>query len=85
MEALNVMLERGSLTASLRRGVVRLLPKVPGAQAASQLRPITLLSCDYKLLTKIFVKCILPILPSILTTSQLCSVPGRSIFVRERE
>ena len=49
MEALNTMLERGALTASLQRGVVRLLLKVPGAPVASQLQPITLLSCDYKL------------------------------------
>ena len=46
----------------------------------SQLRPITLLSCDYKLLTKVFVHHLLPILPTILTTHQLCSVLGRSIF-----
>ena len=74
------MLERGALTASLQRGAVRLLPKVPGAPAASQLRPITLLSCDYKLLTKVFVQRLIPTLPTILTTHQLCSVPGRSIF-----
>ena len=80
VEALNTMLERGALTASLQRGVVRLLPKVPGAPTASQLRPITLLSCDYKLLTKVFVRRLFPILPTILTTHQLCSVPGRSIF-----
>ena len=49
VEALNTMLERGALTASLQRGVVRLLLKVPGAPVASQLQPITLLSCDYKL------------------------------------
>ena len=74
------MLERGALTASLQRGVVRFLPKVPGAPTASQLRPITLLSCDYKLLTKVFVCRLLPILPTILTTHKLCSVPGWSIF-----
>ena len=42
VEALNVMLERGALSASLQREAVSLLPKVPGAPAASQLRPITL-------------------------------------------
>ena len=41
VEVLNVMLERGALSASLQRGAVRLLPEVPGAPAASQLRPIT--------------------------------------------
>jgi hypothetical protein len=80
VDALNTMLEQQLLTPSLRRGAVRLLPKVAGPPTAAQLRPITLLSCDYKLLTKVYVQRLIPLLPSILTTSQLCSVPGRSIF-----
>jgi hypothetical protein len=47
---------------------------------ASQLRPITLLNCDYKLLTKMLVARFLRVLPDILVTTQLCSVKGRSIF-----
>jgi hypothetical protein len=58
-----------------------LLPKVAGPPIAAQLRPITLLPCDYKLLTKVYVQHLIPLLPSILTTSQLCSVPSRSIFM----
>ena len=80
VEAMNVMLERGELSPSLPRGAVRLLSKVPGVPAASQLRPITLLSCDYKLLTKVLVQRLVPIIPSITTSPQLCSVQGRSIF-----
>jgi hypothetical protein len=81
--ALNTMLERGLLTASLRAGAVRLIPKVSGAPTVAQLIPlipITLLACDYKLLTKVFVARLIPLLPTVLTTSQLCSVQGRSIF-----
>ena len=80
VEALNAMLEDGRLTASLRLGGVRLLPKVAGVPGAHQLRPITLLSCDYKLMTKIMVRRLINVLPTVLTTSQLCSVKGRSIF-----
>ena len=80
VEALNTMLEDGQLTASLRLGGVRLLPKVAGVPGAHQLRPITLLSCDYKLMTKIMVRRLINVLPTVLTTSQLCSVKGRSIF-----
>jgi Reverse transcriptase (RNA-dependent DNA polymerase) len=79
-DALNTMHENGLLTESLRRGAVRLIPKVPGLPTAAQLRPITLLSCDYKLLTKGYVARLVPILPTVLTTSHLCSVQGRSIF-----
>ncbi len=80
LEALNAMLNRGLLSASLRHGVVRLIPKVPGVPTASQLRPITLLGTDYKLLTKMLVARLLPLLPSVLLSTQLCSVRGRSIF-----
>jgi len=78
--AFNAMLAEGLLPASFRQGVVRLLPKVAGIPAASQLRPITLLGTDYKLLTKILVARLLPVLPSVLQSTQLCSVRGRSIF-----
>ncbi len=74
------MLAEGLLTLSLCRGVVRLLPKVTAAPTAAQLRPITLLAVDYKLLTKMLVACLLHVLPDVLKASQLCSVRGRSIF-----
>ena len=80
VEALNVMLEDGQLTASLWVGGVCLLPKVAGVPGAHQLRPITLLSCDYKLMTKVMVRRLINVLPTVLTTSQLCSVKGRSIY-----
>ena len=80
LDAFNAMLADGRLTPSLRRGVVRLLPKVAGVPAAHQLRPITLLCTDYKLLTKMIVNRLLPLLPSVITSNQLCSVQGRSIF-----
>ncbi len=73
------MLNRGLLAPSLRLGVVRLLPKVPGVPMASQLRPITLLNTDYKLLIKMFVARLLPLLPSVLQATQLCSIRGHSI------
>ncbi len=41
---------------------------------ASQLRPITLLNSDYKLLTKVFEARLMEVLPTILHKSQLCSV-----------
>ena len=80
LAALNNMLAAGLLQPSLRQGVVRLLPKVRGVPAADQLRPITLLNTDYKLLTKMLVNRLLPLLPELLQTTQMCAVEGRSIF-----
>ncbi len=79
LEAYNEMLASGLMAPSMRQGVVRLLPKVPGVPMASQIRPITLLGTDYKLLKKMFLACLLPLLPSFLHANQLFSVQGRSI------
>ena len=80
LAALQAALNRGRLPATMLQGAVRLLPKVSGVPAASQFRPITLLCTDYKLLTKVLCQRLLPLLPSVLKTAQLCSVHGRSIF-----
>ena len=56
-----------------------LLSKVKGIPFPSELRPITLLQCDYKLLTRLLFKKINPVLPSVLSAQQLC-VPGRDIM-----
>jgi hypothetical protein len=74
------MLNGGLLSPSLWHGVVRLLPKVPGIPMSSQLRPITHLNTDYKLLTKMMVARLLTLLPSVLKATQLCSVRVHSIY-----
>jgi hypothetical protein len=76
------MLASSLLSTSLRQGVVRLIPRVRGVPTASQLRPITLLGTDYKLLTKMIVSCLFPLLPSVLHAMQLCSVRGHYIHNR---
>jgi hypothetical protein len=53
----NNMLEAAALPPSLRRGVVRLLPKVRGVPTAAQFRPITLLCTDYKNVCESFAGC----------------------------
>jgi hypothetical protein len=80
VDALNTMLEESQLAPSLRQGVVILLPKVKGVPKASQLKPITLLNTDYKLLTKVYVARLLQVLPKVLAKGQLCSVRGRNIM-----
>jgi hypothetical protein len=79
-DGLNSMLEQGHLSPSLCQGTVRLIPKVNGVPAASQLRPITLLNTDYKILTKVYVERLVQVLPSILQSGQLCSISGRNIM-----
>jgi hypothetical protein len=76
------MLERGQLSPYLCQGVIFLLPNVKGMPTALQLRPIMLLNTDYKHLTKVFVKRLLTVLPSVLCRGPLCSIKGRNIMQR---
>ena len=73
-------LDRGSIIVSNTVGATRLCPKVQGIPKVDQLRPITLLNCDYKILSKLLVKRLKPVLPSIIRSSQLCTVQGKNIL-----
>ena len=76
----NEQLTRGDLIESGKTGVTRLIPKVEGIPTIQQLRPITLLNCDYKLMSKVLATRLNKILPNLLTSSQLCSRKNRTIL-----
>ena len=46
----------------------------------AELRPITLLNSDYKILSKCFVKRMCPAMPEIIKSGQLCSVDQKNIL-----
>ena len=80
LEVLQCQLDRNNIVESNRKGVTRLLPKVQGIPCVDELRPITLLNCDYKLLTKWFVLRMKPVLPYVIKSGQLCTVGDRNIL-----
>ena len=55
-------------------------PTVSGVPQVDELRPITLLNSDYKILTKLFVMRMLPILFFIIKSGQLCTVGRKNIL-----
>ena len=81
VEVMNVQLERLKLMLSNKQGVTRLTSKVePGVvPRVDQLRPITLLCVDYKLLTMILSNRLMKIMSEIILSGQLCSVQGKNI------
>ena len=79
-EVLHVQLQRFNLIESDRHGATRLTSKVDGVPSVTELRPITLLNCDYKILSKAFVKRLCPVMPEIIKSGQLCSVKGKNIL-----
>ena len=64
LEVFQCQLDRRRIVDSNTEGVNRLGPKVDGVPSVDELRPITLLNCDYKLLSKWFVQKILCYLSS---------------------
>ena len=78
LEVLQCQLNRKKIVDSNREGVTRLAPKVDGVPAVDELRPITLLNADYKILSKWFVKRMKPVLHYIIKSGQLCIV-GKNI------
>ena len=77
---MQVELARLRLIDSDKHGATRLAPKVDGVPTVTELRPITLLNCDYKILTKCFVVRLTPLMPEVIHSGQLCSNGDKNIL-----
>ena len=78
LEVLQCLLNRKKIVDSNMEGVTRLDRKVDGLPSVDELRPITLLNANYKILSKWFVKRMKPVLHYIIKSGQLCIV-GKNI------
>ena len=61
------------IVESDKHGATRLTSKVDGVPAVWELRPITLLNCDYKILSKCFVGLMTPVMAEVICSGQLLS------------
>ena len=80
VQVLQCQLDRIRLVESNRHGATRLTSKVEGIPSVFELRPITLLNCDYKILSKCFVGVMNPVMGEIIASGQLCSVEEKNIL-----
>ena len=80
LEILQVQLARCQLIASDTMGATKLIPKVESVPRVDELRPITLLNTDYKLLTKWMVLRLKPLMGSLLKSGQLCNAGDKNIL-----
>ena len=76
VDVLQVQLERLNHIESDRNGATRLTSKVGDNEipGVDELRPITVLNSDYKILSKAFVGRLVPVMPQVIMSGQLCSV-----------
>ncbi|GBG66019.1 hypothetical protein CBR_g54999 [Chara braunii] len=79
LKLINNVLEGGTLTDDMCRGVITLLYKKGDKQNVRNWRPISLLNVAYKILAKVLARRLAPILPALVGTDQGAFVKGRSI------
>ena len=76
----NYAFQHGTLSISQRRGIISLIPKKGKDKTILEnLRPISLLNVDYKILTKVVVNRIEKILPLLINSDQTGYVKSRYI------
>ena len=80
LSVLQCQLNRQQLIQSDKIGVTRLIPKVSVTPKVDELRPITLLNCDYKILSKVLVLRMKPVMPLVIKSGLLCSVGSKNIL-----
>ncbi|KAL6483834.1 hypothetical protein MHYP_G00087060 [Metynnis hypsauchen] len=79
LEALNDSLAKGRLPSSCRRAVLTLLPKKGDLHELKNWRPVSLLCCDYKLLSKVLAVRLKEVVGQIIHPDQTYCIP-RSVF-----
>jgi hypothetical protein len=77
---LNEVLQRGELSGTQKQGIIILIPKTPHPSSTKDFSPITLLTTDYKILTKMLANRLKVYLAKLVNIAQKGCVPGRTIL-----
>ena len=80
LEVLNDSIDKGQLPKSCKRAVLTLLPKKGNLQDIKNWRPVALLCCDYKLLSKSLSNRLRKVIGKVIHSDQAYCVPSRCIF-----
>jgi len=75
----NYAFKHGTLTVTQRQGIITLLFKKGDRTKLKNWRPITLLTTDYKILTKALANRLKNVLHLLISTDQTACIPGRTI------
>lgn len=80
LAVLRESLEEGCLPLSCRRAVITLLPKKGNLREIGNWRPVSLLCCDMKILSKALAMRLRKVIGQVVHTDQSYCIPDRSIF-----
>jgi hypothetical protein len=73
LQVIKNQMENFSLIESGRHGATVVPPKVEGVPDVTELRPITLLCCDYRIMSKAFNDRLNPVMGEVIESSQLAT------------
>lgn len=76
----SILLAGENLTLSMTMAIINLIPKNDEKELLKNWRPISLLTADYKILTKILSNRLKPTLQKTISEEQACGIPTRTIF-----
>jgi len=79
VSVLNFSFKEGNMTISQRRGVISLIHKKDDPLNMKNWRPISLLTVDYKIVTRCMAGRLLRVIGSVVAEDQTCGIPGRYI------
>lgn len=77
IQSVKDVFEEGKVLKHFNKNLIILIPKNPGAYCLGSFRPISLCNTIYKVITKIIVARIRPLLPKLISPMQTAFVPGR--------
>lgn len=72
--------QTGQLPNSMKKIVISPIPKPGDRTNLKNWRPIALINCDYKIISRIYGKRIAAVTPTLLSSDQSYCVPGRTIY-----
>ena len=76
---IQMFFETGVLPAKINETHIRLIPMIQSPQKVGDYRPIALCNVYYKIVSKLLIKRLQPLLPAIISESQSAFVKGRAI------
>ena len=76
----SILFKNDNLTLSMTKAIINLIPKNDQKEFLRNWRPISLLTADYKILTKILSDRLKPTLQNTISEEQTYGIPNRSIF-----
>lgn len=79
VQAVQSFFLQGLVMPHFNSNLLILIPKVPGADTVSQLRPVALANFVFKIITKILANRVGPIASRIISQNQNAFIKGRSI------